>query len=284
MPYRVLEEATEVPVPDTETELPASLCAAVRIEVHRAFRSPYETPVVIAVNGAIMSSCWVFLPGSLKDKVFTLHGTLAFALVLASWMFSDVPATNVLGPDRRRILLALGDRFMFRRLLFAKQLLLWLLVVPLCSAVALVNGLLHHNLTATVLTIVWIAVVPFGALGLSNLVGVRFPYHPMPLRFRWEHRKPFWRMIARWISLAVTPYILVPVLCVVLMAPTLALWDVLTPHGLSKTLQVHDFGWGVVVVCLIAGGCWWAGQRLAFALSARREAELLDFLSDPARG
>jgi hypothetical protein len=277
-------EATEALDPGIDEELPASLSAAVRTEARKAFHAPYEIPVVIAVNGALMSSCWVFLPGSLKDKIFTLHGTLAFALVLAAWMFSDVPATNVVGPDSHRVLLALGDRVMFGRLLLAKQIFLWILIVPLCAVVALFNGLIHHNLTSTVLTIVWIAVVPFGALGLSNLVGIRFPYHPMPLRFRWQHRKPFWRMIGRWLSLAVTPYVLVPVLCGLLMAPTLLLWGLLTPKGLSKQLQVHDFGWGVAVACVIAGVCWWAGQRIAFRLSNKRLAALMDFLSDPARG
>ena len=275
--------ATEAPGTPGD-DLPSSLSAAVRIEARRAFHSPYETPVVVAVNGALMSSCWVFLPGTLKDKVFTVHGTLAFALVLAAWMFSDVPATNVVGPDRERMLLALGDRVMFRRLLLAKQVLLWLLIVPLCSAVALVNGLLHHNLSSTVLTIVWIGVVPFGALALSNLVGIRFPYHPMPLAFRWLHRTPFWRMIGRWLTLALTPYVLVPVLCVLLMVPTLALWGLLTPHGLNTQLQVDDFGWGVAVVCVIAATCWWLGQRLAFRLSCRRRVALETFLSDPASG
>jgi hypothetical protein len=137
-----------------------------------------------------------------------------------------------------------GDRIMFRRLLNAKNVVLWLLITPLCSVVALVNGLVHHNLSSTALTIVWIGIVPFGALGLSNLVGIRFPYHPMPLRFPRQHRRPFWRMIGRWSTLAVTPYILVPLLCVLLMVPTLTLWGLLTPHGLNKQLHVSDCGGG----------------------------------------
>ena len=63
--------------------------------------APYETLLTVAINGALMSSAWFFLPAGLKDKVFTLHGTLAYALVLAAWMYSDVPATNVLGPDAK---------------------------------------------------------------------------------------------------------------------------------------------------------------------------------------
>ena len=77
----------------------ATLRGAVRREFARTLRPTYETLLVVAVNGALMSSAWFFLPKGLKDKVFTLHGTLAFALVLAAWMYSDVPATNVLGPD-----------------------------------------------------------------------------------------------------------------------------------------------------------------------------------------
>ena len=277
-------QATETPVPHDDEQMPSTLGEAVRIEARRALHPPYETPIVVAVNGAIMSSCWIFLPKSLKDDIFTLHGTLAFALVLAAWMYSDVPATNVLGPDRHRVLAALSDREMFSRLLYAKNIVLWLLITPLCSVVALVNGLTHHNLSSTLLTIIWIAIVPFGALGLSNLVGIRFPYHPMPLRFRWQHRRPFWRMIGRWLTLAVTPYILVPALAVVLMVPTLILWGLLTPHGLSKQLHVTDLGWGVAVACVVALVCWLGGHRFGFWLATKRGARLTDFLSDPARG
>src|SRR5664280_1306880 len=84
-----------------DSSLPATLRSAVRQEFARALRPPYETFITVAVNGALMSSAWIFLPKDLKDKVFTLHGTLAFSLVLAAWMYSDVPATNVLGPDAK---------------------------------------------------------------------------------------------------------------------------------------------------------------------------------------
>jgi hypothetical protein len=48
----------------------------------------------------------VFLPPGLKGDVFTLHGSLAFALVLAAWTYSDVPTTNVLAQDRQRVMAA----------------------------------------------------------------------------------------------------------------------------------------------------------------------------------
>ncbi len=231
-----------------------------------------------------MSSAWFFLPTPLKNSLFTFHGSLAFAAVLASWMYSDVPATNILGPDATRVRLALGDARMFRRLLAAKNVVLWLLIAPLCALVALGIGLSHHDLASTVITVVWIGIVPFGALGISNLVGIRFPYHPMPLRYRWDHRRPFWRMIVRWLTLAVTPYVIVPFLAGALMIPTLVLWGLLTPTGVSKNLHLTDFGWGVAVACAIAVAGWWGGHRIGFAVASRRAGRLDEFLADPGRG
>ena len=50
----------------------------------------------------------------------------AFALVLAAWMYSDVPATNVLAPDRQRVMAAIDDPVMLQRLLYAKNIVLWM--------------------------------------------------------------------------------------------------------------------------------------------------------------
>ena len=97
--------------------LPRTFGDAVRAEFGRALRPPYATLSTVAANGAFMSLAWFFLPRGLKDDLFTLHGTLAFALVLAAWMYSDVPVTNVLAPDRQRVMAAIDDPVMLRRLL-----------------------------------------------------------------------------------------------------------------------------------------------------------------------
>lgn len=193
-----------------EVSLPATLCQAVRTEFVRALRPPFESLVTVAVNGALMSSSWFLLPAELKDEVFTLHGTLAFALVLAAWMYSDVPATNLLGPDSRRVTATIDDPVALRRLLSAKSIFLWLVVTPVCLVVALVTGIFTHDPLATLYTVIWIGVVPFGVLSITAWVGILYPYHPMPLRYRWEHRRPRWRMLGRWITLVVAPYGLVP--------------------------------------------------------------------------
>jgi hypothetical protein len=231
-----------------------------------------------------MSSAWFFLPTELRDKLFTLHGTLAFALVLAGWMYSDVPATNVLGPDATRLVSALDDPVMLRRLLYAKNVVLWLMVTPLCIVVAAVNGLINHSLLSTLYTAVALGVLPFGFLAISAWVGILFPYHPMPLRYRWEHRKPWGRMLIRWGTLAVTPYVLVPILAALMLAPSLLVWGFTAPHGLSQRLPDHDFGLGVALACLIAVGSSVGGQRLGALMIQKRRTKLEAFLSDPGRG
>ena len=267
-----------------DDRLPSSSREAVRQQVALALQPPYETPITVAVNGALMSSAWFFLPAALRDKLFTLHGTLAFALILAAWMYSDVPSTNVLGPDARRFVAAIDDPVMFRRLLYAKNVVLWLIITPLCAVVAVVNGLINHSLLATLYTVVAIGVLPFGFLAISAWIGILFPYHPMPLRYRWEHRRPGRRMLMRWAALVVIPYVLVPVLAALLLVPSLLLWGFTAPHGLSEKLPDHDLGLGVAVACAIALVCSVGGQRLGGLIARRRRAKLVEFLSDPVRG
>lgn len=273
------------PVPEAAVvSLPRTLRDAVREEFARALRPPYETLITVAANGALMSAAWFFLPKGLKDDVFTLHGSLAFALVLAAWMYSDVPATNVLGPDRRRVMAAIDDPVLLRRLLYAKNIALWTIITPVCAVIALFTGILGHDLLATFYTVIWIGVVPFGVLGISAWVGILFPYHPMPLRFRWEHRRPLRRKLWRWLTLAVTPYVLVPALAVVLMIPSLLLWGFTSVHGLSRKLPENDVGLGVALACAVAVLCSSGSHRLGVWIAQRRRARLLAFLADPTRG
>jgi hypothetical protein len=272
-------------VPELDhARLPSTMREALRAERAFTLRPPYESVITVAVNGALMSSAWAFLPTGLKDKVFTLHGTLAFALVLAAWMYSDVPATNVLGPDAPRVSAAIDDPAVLGRMLLAKNIVLWMMVTPVCLAVALLTGIFTHNSLATLYSVIWIGVVPFGVLGLSGWVGILFPYHPMPLRYRWEHRQPRWRMLGRWVVLVIAPYGLVPLLAVALMAPTLLLWGFTSAHGLSQKLPDNDLGWGVAVACTVAAACSIGGHRVGIRLVHRRRAKLLAFLADRTRG
>ena len=267
-----------------DVRLPESTREAIRRQITLTFQPPYEVPITVAINGALMSSAWFFLPTGLRDKVFTLHGTLAFALILAAWMYSDVPSTNVLGPDAERVVAALDDPAMFRRLLYAKNIVLWLMITPLCVLVAIINGLINHSLLATLYTAVAIGVIPFGFLAISAWVGIVFPYHPMPIRYRWEHRQPRKRMLVRWLTLVVTPYVLVPTAAALMLVPSLLIRGFTAPHGLSGKVPDHDLGLGVAVACVIALVCSVGGHRLSVWFAQRRRAKLVPFLSDSTRG
>jgi hypothetical protein len=273
------------PVPEADVvSLPRTFGDAVRAEFGRALRPPYATLSTVAANGVFMSVAWFLLPRTLKDDTFTLHGSLAFALVLAGWMYSDVPATNVLAPDRQRMMAAIDDPILLRRLLYAQNIVLWTFITPVCSVIAVVDGISGHDPLSILYTVIWIGVVPFGALGIAAWVGILFPYHPMPLRFRWEHRWPRWRMLWRWLALLLTPYILVPWLAIALMTPSLLLWGFTSAHGLSRKLPDHDLGLGIALACAVAIACSFVAHRWAVKLAERRRAKLLPFLADPTRG
>ena len=255
---------------------------AVGIQFARAFHAPYEIPIVVAVNGLLMTGAWFLLPN--PNPLFTFHGTLAFAMILAGWMYSDVPATNVLASDAERSLAALDDPEALKRLLYAKNVVLWMLVAPICSVVTIVVGLHEHRVTATIFSLAWIIVVPLGALGIASWVGVWWPYHPIPITDRWEHRTPFRHMIVRWLTLAVLPYGLVPAIVVVISLPTALLWYVTSQQQGLTRVPDGSFALGVVVGCAIALFAWVWGHRVALRLAAKRRETLAAYLADPANG
>jgi hypothetical protein len=84
-------------------------------------------------------------------------------------------------------------------------------------------------------------------------------------------------------ALAVTPYVLVPVLATLMLTPSLVIWGLTAPSGLSQKLPEHDFGLGVAVARVIAVGCAFGGQRLGVRVMQRNRTKLAAFLSDPAR-
>lgn len=265
--------------------LPADLTAAVRAELGRAFHPPFEVPLIVGVNGSALTAAWFLAPPALVHLLFTFHGPLAFPMALAGWMYSDVPATNQLGANPGWALAALPDRSAVRRLYHAKHLVLWLLVSPLALTVAVIVGVHEGHPLASVFTLLWIGVVPLGALALSTWLGIYLPYHPVPLRRRWAHRRPNRRQL-RWLLLAVAPYGLVPLAVLVLSVPTIALW--ITRVGLHRQhvdrFTDRVFSWGVGLGAALALAAWLGGVRAGAFLAQRRADRLAPFLADPDRG
>lgn len=111
--------------------LPQSLPAAVLAEFGRAFHDPYEAPICVGANIVLVALGWWLLPASITTWLFGYHGAHALPLTMLSWMIADVPATNVIGGDARRMSVALSDRSTLLTLLVAKAIVLWLLTAPL---------------------------------------------------------------------------------------------------------------------------------------------------------
>jgi hypothetical protein len=264
--------------------LPTTFGEAVRFEFRRAFHFPFDTPIVIVINAALMSGCWFLLPPILKDNIFTFHGSLDFPVVLCAWMYSDVPTTNVLGADAVRMAKALGDPTMVRRMLLAKSTVLWLLITPFCLFVGLYTLIHDHHPFAFLFMSVWIAIVPWGFLGISGWLGIRFPYHPMPVRYRLSHLHPQFRMLWRWMALLLLPYVLVPMLGIAVMAPSALLWGVASQQALANDIPIHFRALGVGVACVVALMAGSIGLRGSLAMIARRETTLRSVLSDPTWG
>jgi len=247
-------------------------------------RPPFETPLTVAINAALMSSAWFFLPPQLVDAVFTLHGSVAFAFVLSSWMYSDVPATNVLAPDGLRVLAAIDQPVVLRRLLLAKSMVLWCFVAPICLLISFIMGAGQSDKITAVYSAVAIGIVPFGVLAVSAWVGILYPYHPVPVSYRWSRRRDWRPMLLRWGTLVLVPYGVVPALTIAFLAPSLLIWGLTTPVGLTKKLPDNDFGLGIGLACVIAVAAVWLGHRIALRLIARRRDALVAYLSDPLRG
>ena len=255
---------------------------AVAAQVARAFDFPFETPIVVGVTGLLMPGAWFLLPK--PNQLFTFHGTLAFPMVLAGRMLCDVPATNVLGSDPNRSMAHLRDLQSLLRLLYAKTIVLWTLIAPLSAVVAIAVGLHDGRAIDTIFTLAWILIVPFGVLGVSAWAGIYFPYHPIARRNRWAHRRPLKRMILGWVTLAVLPYMLVPVLVLIISAPTLLLWYLTSQTNGTTRIPDGDFAMGVLISCglAIAVGLW--GHHSGARIAEKRTVNLVEFLSDPSRG
>jgi hypothetical protein len=118
------------------TYLPRSLAEAYRLQFDRAFRYPFSVPFTLLGNAVLTAVLWFWSPRDLFSVFFNVNELFFFPMVLASWMVSDVPATNEYAPDAQRILAALDDPTMLTRLLRAKHLVLWTLISPVAFVTA----------------------------------------------------------------------------------------------------------------------------------------------------
>ena len=301
-----------IPVPANLTEflareqargavMPATLRAAVRAELAQALSPPFIVPSTVVANAVLMTGAWFLFP---RDWFFTITSPLAFPMILASWMYSDVPATNMLAPDRIRVMEAIDDPRMLNRLLVAKAVVLWLFVALFCSLLAVTTGLREHEPLVVFAAIVGMCVVPVACLPIAALVGIRWPYHPLQLRYRWDERRQFRRMVVRWGCLVLLPYVLVPALTALMTVPAVVMilraqegnsQFVAVVNSVTENFGIHvdvgtrplsraTFVLAVAATCVTAAITWLVGRWADLRLIRRRRAELMAYLADPTLG
>jgi hypothetical protein len=251
-------------------------------EYRRVFRPPFEIPLALVGNAALLTVAWFLLPPRAHDWMFALHGPLAFPVILASWMLGDTPATNVIAADVPRAMSVLEDEEAFRTWLLARTVVLTTLVGLPTAIVALVLGFEGQPAAKVAATCVVLVILPFGVLPITSWLGLLLPYHVRPLRWRWAHRKQL-RQVVRWVLLLTAPFVVVPAVSVIVVLPSLAVahWLFGAPH---HPLTNVEFLLVAVSVCATALVTGLLGLSVAARLRRHRSGRLAGYLQDPTAG
>jgi hypothetical protein len=262
----------------------ADLSTAVKAEYRRIFTERRDDLIAVSFNALLVTFCWFLLPDKIVNWLFTLHGALAFPYFLEMWMLGDIPATNVAGRDAVRVVGQLQDPAALRLWLRAKHLVLASFVGPTAAVVAVIIGIVQHRHDMAAAVAITLLFLPLGVLSVAAWVGLWVPYHPRKLLWRWEHRSDWRAALLRWIVLVLLPFLVVPVIALVLLIPSLAIW--LIAHQGHPPHEIPPAGLWLgtvlsVAVSLIVFG--WA-PGVAIKIARRRHARLHGYLSDPEHG
>lgn len=254
-----------------------------RAQIVRLFRPPHAELTSLTVNAVLVSVLWTLLPATVHEWLFALTGSMAFAVVLQAWMLGDTTTTNVLGNDVATALQVLNDRVRLRRWLRAKAAALALVVAVPCAVIAMVIAAIEHEYVDGVLLCVVLVTAPFGAAAVAAWLGVTWPYHPRPIRWRWEHRHAR-RSTLRWLLLVLVPFALVPAIMAVFLAAGVATGDAVGGRDPNGHLDVTGFAAASAVTSGLSLAAFACAPYLSSALGTRRVALLNQILLDPDAG
>ena len=260
------------------------LSTAIKSEYRRIFTERRDDLIAVGFNAMLVTICWFLLPNGIVNWLFTLHGPLAFPYVLEMWMLGDTPATNVAGRDAVRAAQQLHDPAALRVWLRAKHIVMWSFVGPVGGIVAFVIGLVQHRYDDAAAAATVLLFLPLGVLSVAAWIGIWMPYHPQKLLWRWRHRSDWRAALVRWLALVLVPFLIVPVIAIVLLMPSLIIWisahQGYPPHQMDTTgLWI---GTAVSVAVSLTTFAW--APRVAAKIARRRSERLLLYLSNPEHG
>jgi hypothetical protein len=258
------------PAVPSSGEGPQAELVTFRAELRKVFRPPFAVIQIVLFNMALVLFCWYVLG---PETITRLSGVIFLPAVLASWAFADVPATNLFGVNPAAAMAVLDDPVGLRRLIFIRNLVLWLVVSPITAFLAI---LLAWDMDAWQTGILVCAIVlglPMGFFGATAIMAPLLPYHELAMKVR-VRRRDTW---VRWAVAVVLPYFLINPAALVLMLPGYLMY-----HALDET------PFAAVLGILVIAAWTWAFRRLTIdytlRLTARRRDWLAEFLPDPSRG
>lgn len=257
--------------------------AAARADFLLLSRAPRIELVALALNAAVVFSGWFLLPRSMREWIFAVQGPLAFSIVLETWMLGDVISTNVVTLNRGRLLPVLHDRVACTRFLRVRTVSLAGIVGTVGAVSTMAIAVHIDRFVAGVSMAVAGYAIALYALSVAAWLGILFPYHPRPLRWRWDNRRPWWRTV-RWLILRFVPYTVVAALIAVLLGALVAVATAVGGHPAGHHLSERGVLVGALVATALSPALWWAATDVAGRLAARRADVLSAYLGDPERG
>jgi len=257
---------------------------AVKAEYRRILTERRDDLIAVSFNAVLVAICWYLLPDKITNWLFTLHGALAFPLIMEMWMLGDTPATNVAGRDAVRAVAQLHDPAAMRLWLRVKHLVLASFVGPTAAFIALVIGAVQHRSADAAAVAIVLLFLPLGVLSVAAWVGLWLPYHPQKLTWRWRHRTDWRAALLRWGLLVFLPFIVVPVIAIVLLTPSLIIWIIAHQGYPPKQLNTAGLWIGTVVSVAVSLITFAFAPAVATKIARRRYDRLHGYLSNPDHG
>ena len=161
---------------------------------------------------------------------------------------------------------------MLGRLLNARDIVLWMLVTPIC-VLSRWDWRLRNAMDAygrhgrddrgSAVRGAWSRGLAWCPVSISSI----------SLAERWRARRSWWHMWGRWLALVLLPYIIVPGLAVLTLLPSYVFWTV-TGRGQYAQLDDLRLAVGGLLTLAISLAMWKVGRRISLRL-VRKHAEYL---------
>jgi hypothetical protein len=242
----------------------------VRANLADEARPPFELMQAVLFNLVLVLGGWFLLGPTTVSRFSSL---VMLPAAIASWVFSDVPATNLYGSRPETARAVLDEPRELRRFILARNLTLWILVAPATALLALILARSTDSWLAGIVVAATVLCLPMGFFGLASTMAPLLPYHAIPLRERW-HRRDTWR---RWLMSLVSPYVLMAPASIALLAPGALIMVTMGRTDAAAALAI-----------LVVAVWTWVFRRLTvnwtLRITADRRDRLEEFLTDPARG